>query len=145
LKLALIVGALIVYQIFASVYTFLSPLAGLFFAFIAANFKYNSLESYLAFGYLCFFELNQGFYLFSYVFLFVAYYYFVRPRLLAVFDSYVWVVSIAVVFGYVGLFFVNIFFAYLLNAPLPAFHPVYIFYIIIDAVLANMLLYRRER
>ncbi|MDR3345862.1 MAG: hypothetical protein LBS73_01670 [Campylobacteraceae bacterium] len=140
LKLTFLALFLFTYQIFAGVYAFLSPLAGFFFVYIVKNFKKEDMEIYLAFLYLCFFELNQGFYLFSMVFLFVIFYYLIKPRLVSMFESEAWIISITVISAYVGLYAVNLFFAYFLNQPFSRFSVVYIFYILIDIVLASLFL-----
>ncbi|MDR0407614.1 MAG: hypothetical protein LBH45_01670 [Campylobacteraceae bacterium] len=131
---------MIVYQIFTGMYSFLSPLVGVFFVYISNCFKYGSFKVYLAFLYLCFFELNHGFYLFSTVFLFIVFYYLIKPKIASAFESGSWTIALSVVIAYVGLYLVNVFFAYLLDRPLLSFSFIYFFYMAIDIILANLLL-----
>jgi hypothetical protein len=132
--------ALALYQIFSSIYVFLSPLVGFFFVYIVKNFKYNNLEVYLVFLYLCFFELNQGFYLFSIALMFAIFYNFLKPRIEAVFENGLWIIVITVTSAYLGLFFINTFLAYLFNDEFFYFGIAYFFYIVIDAGLSALFL-----
>jgi hypothetical protein len=104
------------------------------------RFKYGGLDFYLAFLYLCFFELIHGFYLFSTLFFFVIFYYLIKPKIASAFESESWSVAISVVIAYTGLYIVNLFFSYLLDRPFFSLSYIYIFYISIDIVLANLLL-----
>jgi hypothetical protein len=131
---------LIIYQVFTGVYSFLSPLVGVFFVHISNRFKYGTFDVYLAFLYLCFFELIHGFYLFSSAFLFIIFYYLIKPKIASAFESETWTIAISVIIAYVGLYVVNIFFSYLFDRPIFGFGYIYIFYISIDIVLANLLL-----
>ncbi|MDR0666219.1 MAG: hypothetical protein LBF71_02295 [Campylobacteraceae bacterium] len=131
---------LLVYQIFSSVYIFLSPLVGFFFVYIVKNFKRDNLEVYLAFLYLCFFELNQGLYLFSIVLLFALFYSFLRLRIEAMFENKMWIILITIIIAYFGIFLINTFLAYILGGEFFYFGAAYFFYIIIDTVLSILLL-----
>ncbi|MDR1006992.1 MAG: hypothetical protein LBL65_00305 [Campylobacteraceae bacterium] len=142
LKLFFLALVLILYQIFSSIYLFLSPLAGFFFVYAVKNFKNDNLELYLAFAYLCFFELNHGFYLFSLTFLFALFYNFLKPHIEAMFQNELWIVAITVTIAYVGLFLINTFLAYLFGGEFFYFGIVYFFYIVIDTILALLLLKR---
>lgn len=140
LKLSILALVLLLYQIFSSVYIFLSPLVGFFFAYIVKNFKRDNLEIYLVFLYLCFFELNQGFYLFSIVLLFAIFYNFLKPRIEAIFESRLWIIAITVASAYLGMFFINTFLAYLFNHEFFSFGIAYFFYTIMDTILSTLLL-----
>jgi hypothetical protein len=144
LKLFTIAMVLILYQIFSSVYVFLSPLVGFFFVYIVKNFKYNNLEIYLVFLYLCFFELNQGFYLFSIMLLFAIFYNLLKPRIEAIFENRLWIVIITVASAYLGMLLINTFLAYLFNDEFFYFGIAYFFYIIIDSILSALLI-RHDR
>ncbi|MDR2100201.1 MAG: hypothetical protein LBP40_05185 [Campylobacteraceae bacterium] len=140
LKLSILALVLLLYQIFSSVYIFLSPLVGFFFAYMVKNFKRDNLEVYLAFLYLCFFELNQGFYLFSIAALFAVFYTFLKPRIDAVFENRLWIVVITVASAYLGMFLINIFLAYIFNHEFFTLGIAYFFYIIVDTILSILLL-----
>ncbi|MDR1554452.1 MAG: hypothetical protein LBS39_00305 [Campylobacteraceae bacterium] len=140
IKLIFLVLFLIVYQAFTGVYSFLSPLVGVFFVYISNRFKYGGFDVYLAFLYLCFFELSHGFYLFSMAFLFIIFYYLIKPKIASAFEGESWTVALSVVIAYIGLYLVNVFFSYLLDRPLLNFSFIYFFYICIDIILANLLL-----
>ncbi|MDR1284841.1 MAG: hypothetical protein LBJ88_01415 [Campylobacteraceae bacterium] len=131
---------MVIYQVFTNVYPFLSPLVGVFFIYISNRFKYGGFDAYLAFLYLCFFELNHGLYLFSTVFLFIIFYYLIKPKIASAFESESWTIALSVIIAYVGLYLVNVFFSYLLDRPLFSFSFIYIFYIAIDIILANLFL-----
>ncbi|MDR2635796.1 MAG: hypothetical protein LBC08_03075 [Campylobacteraceae bacterium] len=133
---------LVVYQVFSGIYLFLSPLAGFFFVYITKNFKSDNIELYLAFAYLCFFELNHGFYLFSLTFLFALFYNFLKPHIEVMFQNELWIVTITVASAYMGLFVVNTFLAYMFGGEFFVFGIVYFFYIVIDTILALLLLRR---
>jgi hypothetical protein len=104
------------------------------------NFKRDNLEVYLAFLYLCFFELNQGFYLFSIAALFAVFYTFLKPRIDAVFENRLWIVVITVASAYLGMFLINIFLAYIFNHEFFTLGIAYFFYIIVDTILSILLL-----
>jgi hypothetical protein len=140
LKLFVLALVLLFYQIFSSVYVFLSPLVGFFFVYIVKNFKRDNLEVYSAFLYLCFFELNQGFYLFSIVLLFAIFYYFLKLRIEAIFENKIWIIVITIVIVYFGIFLINTFLAYLFESEFFYFGIAYFFYIIIDTILSIFLL-----
>jgi hypothetical protein len=139
-KLIFLALFLIVYQVFTSMYSFLSPLVGVFFVYISNRFKYGNFDVYLAFLYLCFFELIHGFYLFSLIFLFIVFYYFIKPKIASAFESESWTIALSVIISYVGLYLINVFFSYLSDRPLLNFSFIYVFYISIDIILANLLL-----
>jgi hypothetical protein len=84
--------------------------------------------------------LIHGFYLFSTAFLFIIFYYLIKPKIASAFESETWTIAISVIIAYVGLYVVNIFFSYLLDRPVFGFGYIYIYYISIDIVLANLLL-----
>ncbi|MDR1976979.1 MAG: hypothetical protein LBQ18_08335 [Campylobacteraceae bacterium] len=140
LKLTILALALVLYQIFSSVYVFLSPLVGFFFVYIVKNFKRDSLELYLALAYMAFFELNQGFYLFSIALLFALFYNFLKPRIEAVFENESWIIAITVVSAYMGLFLINSLLAYFFDGEFFYLSIVYFFYIVIDTILAILFL-----
>ncbi|MDR2790591.1 MAG: hypothetical protein LBB59_06420 [Campylobacteraceae bacterium] len=140
LKLFLLALVLLLYQIFSSVYIFLSPLVGFFFVYIVKNFRRDNIDVYLTFLYLCFFELNQGFYLFSMVLLFAIFYNLLKPRIEAVLESRLWIIAITVTSAYLGLFFINTLLAYIFNHEFFNFGIAYFFYIIIDTVLSILFL-----
>jgi hypothetical protein len=140
IKLIFLALFLIIYQVFTGIYSFLSPLVGVFFVYISNRLKNDSLEVYLAFLYLCFFELSHSFYLFSATFLFIIFYYLIKPKIASAFDDELWTMALTVIVAYVGLYLVNIFFSYLLDRSLFGFSFIYLFYIAIDIILSNLLL-----
>jgi glycopeptide antibiotics resistance protein len=143
LKLFFLALLFITYQIFAGIYAFLPPLIGFLFAYIVKNFAKDTIEMRLSFLYLCFFELNQGFYLFSMVFFFIIFYYLLRPKIISIFEGDLWITSITIVSAYWGLYIVNFFFSYFLNRPFPSFSSVYIFYPLMDIALAYLFLKKK--
>lgn len=132
---------LALYQVITSLYTFLPVFAGLFFCYIliALNDEKQRVYVILAIIYLIIYDLNKGFYIFSYLlFLFIFYNLFVAK----VRDSLICNSCILVIFvvsGYIGHYLTNAFVAYILNEDLPIFSNYYLYYILIDSILAVIL------
>jgi hypothetical protein len=131
--------ALVLYQVITSLYTFLPVFAGLFFCYIliALNDEKQRVYVILAIIYLIIYDVNKGFYIFSYIlFLFIFYNLFVAK----VRDSLTCNSCILVIFivsGYIGHYLTNSFVAYILNEDLPVFSNFYyLYYILIDSILA---------
>jgi len=117
---------------------------GVFFAYIVLNIEKEEDFFYiiLSFIYLSFYELNKGFFLFSYIVLFVVYYYLFDERIRNYFKCKNCVVFVYVVVAYVGDFFINALFAYVMNEQFPNFSLEYLYYIAFDFIVAVILLRR---
>ncbi len=118
--------------------------AGVFFAYIVLNIDKEEkfLYIFLSFLYLSFYELNKGFFLFSYVVLFIVYYYLFDEKIRNYFKCKNCIIFIYIVVAYVGDFFINALFAYVLNEQFPNFSLEYLYYIAFDFIVAVVLLRR---
>lgn len=149
LRYVVFVITLVLYLIAGSVNTFLSPLIGVFFIYLLANIKKahrstrDSINMYLAFFYLIFFELSRGFYLFSTIILFFLIFYFLRKKIISIFKSDNWIITIFVASAYIGTYLINNIFCYLQEKELFSFSFAYIFYILIDSVVSIVLFKKR--
>jgi len=129
--------ALVLYQLMTSLYTFLPLFAGLFFcyAIIYAQDEKKRLYVILALIYLSLYDLNKGFYLFSYLFFFIIFYNLFVDKIRNSFSCNNCILFVYVAAGYLGHYFFNVFIAYILNQDLPVFSQWYLYYIGLDAIL----------
>jgi len=129
--------ALVLYQLMTSLYTFLPLFAGLFFCYIIINSHDEKKRPYviLALIYLSLYDLNKGFYLFSYLFFFILFYNLFVDKIRNSFSCNNCILFVYVVAGYLGHYLFNSFIAYILNQDLPSFSQWYLYYIAIDTVL----------
>jgi len=124
-----------------SIYTFLPLFVGPFFAYIVIYYENEKKKNYiyLIFLYLCFIDLNKGFYLFSYVLLFYIFYNLFVEKIRNFFTCSNCIISIYIGVAYLGHYITNSFIAYILNNEGPIFSLNYFYYIAIDTVLAVIL------
>lgn len=127
--------------IMGSLYTWLPSFVGLFFIYVLINFEdeKNRLYFYLSFLYLIFYDINRGFYLFSYIFTFLIFYNFFLDKVRNYFSCINCILVMYVLVAYIGHYFMNVFIAYLLNETIIELSKEYIYYILIDMVLASII------
>ncbi|MDN5377484.1 MAG: hypothetical protein PWQ42_780 [Sulfurospirillum sp.] len=127
--------------IMGSLYTWLPSFVGLFFIYVLINFEdeKNRLYLYLSFLYLIFYDINRGFYLFSYIFTFLIFYNFFLDKVRNYFSCINCILVMYVLVAYIGHYFMNVFIAYLLNETIIELSKEYIYYILIDMVLASII------
>ena len=134
---------LIIYQISTSLYTFLTPLMGLFFCYVILlkddeekTKEDRPLESYLAFGYLIFAELNKGFYLFSTIIFFMIFYAVMVDWMRTAFKCKNCILVAFVASGYFGIYGMNNLLAYVMNESFFVIGWEYGLYILCDSLIA---------
>lgn len=129
---------LVLLQIISTTFLFMPTFVGLFFTYIVLNISNEDNFFYiiLSFLYLGFYELSRGFFLFSYVILFILYYYLFDEKIRNYFKCKNCILFIYVVVAYIGHFFINMLIAYILNNKLPGFSFEYFYYIAFDFVVA---------
>lgn len=112
-----------------------------FFIYVLINFEdeKNRLYLYLSFLYLIFYDINRGFYLFSYIFTFLIFYNFFLDKVRNYFSCINCILVMYVLVAYIGHYFMNVFIAYLLNETIIELSKEYIYYILIDMVLASII------
>jgi hypothetical protein len=127
--------------IMGSLYTWLPSFVGLFFIYVLINFEdeKDRLYLYLSFLYLIFYDINRGFYLFSYIFTFLIFYNFFLDKVRNYFSCINCILVMYVLVAYIGHYFMNVFIAYLLNETIIELSKEYIYYILIDMVLASII------
>lgn len=127
--------------IMGSLYTWLPSFVGLFFIYVLINFEdeKNRLYLYLSFLYLIFYDIDRGFYLFSYIFTFLIFYNFFLDKVRNYFSCINCILVMYVLVAYIGHYFMNVFIAYLLNETIIELSKEYIYYILIDMVLASII------
>lgn len=138
LKLFLFALFLVFLQILSNTFLFMPTFVGVFFAYIILNQdrEENFFYVLLSFAYLSFYELNKGFFLFSYVVLFLIYYQFFDEKIRNYFKCKNCIIFVYIVVAYVGDFFINALFAYILNEHFPNFSSEYLYYIAFDFIVA---------
>lgn len=127
--------------IMGSLYTWLPSFVGLFFIYVLINFEdeKNRPYFYLSFLYLIFYDIDRGFYLFSYIFTFLIFYNFFLDKVRNYFSCINCILVMYVLVAYIGHYFMNVFIAYLLNETIIELSKEYIYYILIDMVLASII------
>ena len=144
LSLSLFALFLVLLQILSNTFLFMPTFAGVFFAYVVLNIDKEEDFFYivLSFAYLSFYELNKGFFLFSYIILFVIFYYLFDEKIRNYFKCKNCIIFVYVVVAYVGHFFINALFAYVTNEQFPNFSLEYLYYIAFDFIVAIILLGR---
>ncbi|NPA82724.1 MAG: hypothetical protein GXO31_08940 [Epsilonproteobacteria bacterium] len=114
-------GILVLYEALTSAYPFLPSLFGVFFVYLLFYFdsKLRFYEITYSFLYLTIYELDKGFYLFSFIIFFIIYYNFVKDEI----KKYIFCKGCLAFFytltGYLGYYLINFIIAFILNDPKP--------------------------
>lgn len=129
---------LVFYQIMSSLYLFLPLFVGIFFVYLVLNYQKEdkAVFVYLSFIYLCLYDLNKGFYLFSSILFFIIFYNLFVEKIKNFFTCSSCILVVYIVGAYIGHYFLNVFIAYLLNQTPPLFSTDYFYYIVVDSILA---------
>jgi len=145
LKLSLFALFLVLLQIFSNTFLFMPTFVGVFFTYIVINISKEEKFPYiiLCFLYLSFYELNKGFFLFSYIVLFILYYYLFDEKIRNNFKCKNCIIFIYIIVAYIGYFFINSLFAYILNKQFPSISSEYIYYIAFDFIV-SLFIFRRN-
>ncbi len=142
LNLFWISGWLLFGLVMSSLYPLIPPFVGVVFCYLVIHFnrrEENATTIFLGFLYLCLYDLNKGFYLFSYLILFAIFYKFAIYKIQNIITCNNCILAAYVTIAYLGHFFLNAFFAYLDNESFPYFSNYYFYYIAIDSILSFML------
>ena len=141
LKLFFLSALMVLGQIMSSLYPFIPSFVGLLFCYILLNFhkEESLLPIFFAFVYLTFYDINRGFYLFSYVILFFLFYRFAVEKIQNMTTCSNCILTTYVFVAYLGHYALNCLFAYLTNMPFPYFSNHYFYYIAFDSIFAFML------
>ena len=135
-------AVLLLGQIMSTLYPFIPTFVGVVFCYLVLEFnrrEESALPLLLSFLYLIFYDLNKGFYLFSYVILFAVVYKFALYRIQNVITCDNCILVVYVTIAYFGHFLLNAFFSYLDNEAFPYFSNYYFYYIFIDSLICFML------
>lgn len=129
-------------QIMSSLYPYIPSFVGLFFCYIILNFKNENklLPVFLSFVYLTFYDINRGFYLFSYIILFSIFYQFALNKIQNITTCSNCILATYVFVAYIGHYALNCILAYFFNMPFPYFSNQYFYYIAFDSIVAFMFL-----
>ncbi len=145
IKISFFALLLVLLQVLSNTFLFMPTFVGVFFTYIIINISHEEDFFYiiLSFLYLSFYELNKGFYLFTYVVLFIFYYYLFDEKIRNYFKCKNCILFVYVLIAYVGHYFMNALFAYLLNEHFPSFTLEYLYYIAFDFVISVFIFRRR--
>ena len=143
-KIAAAIG-LIFYESLTSVYPFLPSFFGLFFCYLLffVNSKVRFYEVIYIFFYLFIYEIDKGFYLFSFDIFFIIYYNFVANEIRKYIYCKWCLAAFYVISGYLGYYLINAVFSFILNEPAPSLGYNYIIYILIDTILVGNIFKKR--
>ncbi len=138
LKLFLFAALIFFGQIMSSLYVYIPSFVGLVFCYILLYYKDETklFTIPFAFIYLIFYDSNRGFYLFSYLILFVLFYDFAINKIKNITSCENCILAIYIFVAYIGHYILNVFLSYLANRPFPYFSNQYFYYIAIDTFLA---------
>ena len=129
-------------QIMSSLYPLIPTFVGVVFCYLILEFhkrEEHALPLMLSLAYLLFYDLNKGFYLFSYIILFAVVYKFAIYKMQHMISCNNCILAIYVSIAYLGHYILNCFLAYLANESLPYFSDYYFYYIGVDSLIAFML------
>lgn len=134
---------LVWYELLSAVYAILPPLIGLFFAYVISlnNQALKKMEDYtkswyLAFLFLVFAEQIHGFELFSSIFAFIFYYYFLHEWLSTNFKLYQGMLIVYVCSAYILIFCVSNIILYIKDQALLQIYKEYLYYMVFESFLA---------
>lgn len=129
---------LYLYQIAASVILFLPPLLGFVFVYFLINFRKNGFDktSLQIAIYLSFIEIVHGIFIFSSIFAFVIFYYYLLEKIFYKFKNRDILIIIFIIFLYIFIYCFNSFLAYVLSLNKIDFSIFYIYYICLESLLA---------
>lgn len=133
---------LLIAQIFSSLYPWIPSFAGFFFAYALLSIKQEvqKVSLFIVFAYLSFYDVHQGFHLFSYLFLFILSYQFGIYRVEQMTSCKKCILFFYVSVGYLGHYALNGLLSYIANTPLPYFSSHYFYLIGFDTLLAFVFL-----
>lgn len=141
IKILIFAVILVFVQILSSMFQFFPTFVGVFFCYILLNIekKEKFIFIVLSFLYLSFYELNKGFFLFSYIILFIIFYYVFSEKIRSYFTCKNCVIFIYVFVAYIGHFFLNELISYILHQQSPNFSLEYLYYIGFDFIIGTVL------
>jgi hypothetical protein len=125
----------------SALYPLIPSFVGVVFCYLllhAQDREKNAIPLLLGFIYVCLYDLNKGFYLFSYVILFILVYQFVVHKVQVTFTCNNCILAVYVSIAYLGHYALNTFLAYLDNETFPYFSSYYFYYIAVDSILSFM-------
>lgn len=133
---------LFVAQMLSSLYPFIPSLMGFLFCYVIlyVHDENEKLPLFLAFAYLCFYDVYKGFYLFSSVILFFLFYRFARENIQQKTSCQNCILALYVIVGYLGHYLINVCLAYFFNTSFPYFSNHYFYLIGVDSLLAFLFL-----
>ncbi len=138
LKIFLVALCLVLLQIFSNLFQFFPAFVGVFFAYIVINIENEEdfIYVFFSFLYLTYYELNKGFFVFSYILLFVIFYNLFYQKIENSFKCKNCKLFIYISVAYIGCFFLNAFGAYVLKLEYPSFSYEYFYYIAFDFIVS---------
>ncbi len=141
--------ALIYYESITSIYPYLPSLFGLFFVYLLFYFnsKLRFYEVIYSFFYIIIYELDKGFYLFSFIIFFIIYYNFIKNEIKKYIFCKFCLSFIYVFSAYLGYYGVNYIISFILNENIPPLISYdsffYFFNIIMDTILVFLVFKNR--
>jgi signal transduction histidine kinase len=140
IKIILLAIILFIYESISSIFTYMSPLAGIIFIYLINNIenKEKYLINSLLLIYLSYFELDRGFFIFSSAILFVIYYNFLHKEISRSIICHNCLNAIYISIYYIGFYTINLLLSFIFGLELPKFDITYILYIITDTILIMM-------
>lgn len=142
LKLFWISLVLTLGQVMSSLYPPIPTFVGVIFCYLVLEFDRREEQPaaiILSFLYLCLYDITKGFYLFSYVILFVMVYRFAIFKIQTLITCNNCILASYVILAYLGHYLLNLFLAYINNEAFPYFSNFYFYYIAIDSIVSFML------
>ncbi len=134
----------LIYESLTSIFPFLSPLFGV--SFILWLTLYNqklNLAKILIYLYIIFYEIDKDYFVLSFVPLFLFMKFYIVNFFEKIIDYTIFRIFIYIVSTYIGYFLINLFLSYIFNNDIPSIGIEFIFYIIIDTILVEILLYEK--
>ena len=134
---------LFIAQILSSLYPWIPPLVGFCFAYVILTMRQGSSSKFnlfMAMLYLSFYDAYQGFYPFSYLMLVLIVELLNIYRIEHMTSCQQCVLFFYVCVGYLGHYALNFILAYIFNMSLPYASTHYVYWIVLDSILAFIFL-----
>ncbi len=131
-------AALIYYESLTSIYPFLPSFFGVFFVYLLffVKSKLRFYEVFYSFLFLTLYELDKGFYLFSFIIFFIIYYNFIKEEIKKYIFCKICIAFFYVVTAYFGYYLINLAIAFIQNEQFTiSNYFIYILNILIDTIL----------
>lgn len=140
IPLVLLFG-LIFYESITSLFTFVTPLAGVIFLYLVTHIKDKEKMpiNIVLFIYLTYFEFDRGLIVFSSLIFFIIYYEFIHSGIVSSIACKNCLKIVIITIYYLGIYILNLILSLIFDLNLPMLDVVYVVYLVSDILLVLIL------